>query len=107
METLLIILDALYARVLSLDQSQREGTSQKDFEKACLVVLLVAVWAFVCFVLLYVVAAWNGIICAVLFVVGWGVISLFGKRYLRKVEDPEKKRFYLYGLLFPKKPPKK
>lgn len=105
METLLMILDTLFLRVFTLDKSKKEGVSQEDFEKACKVLLIVAIWAIICFLVLYVLADWNGLACIILFLVGWGLISLFGQRYLRRVEDPEKKRYYLFGLLFPKDPP--
>ena len=63
--------------------------------------------AVACFSILYGLLNWNIIGCIVLFFVGWGVITLFGQRHLKKVEAPDKKRYYLYGLLFPKKPRKK
>lgn len=107
MDTLLLILSTLFDRILALDQSKKKNTSQEAFEKACMVLLVVAAWAVVCFPVLYVAADWNGWVCVLLFLAGWGIISLLGRRYLRKVEDPEKKRYYLYGLLFPKDPPKK
>lgn len=107
METLLMILDTLFIRIFTLDKSKKEDVSQETFEKACKVLLAVAIWAIICFLVLYVLVDWNGLSCVLLFFVGWGLIALFGQRYLRQVEDPQKKRYYLYGLLFPKDPPKK
>lgn len=107
METLLMILDTLFLRIFTLDKSKKEDVSQETFEKACKVLLAVAIWAIICFLVLYVLVDWNILACVLLFFVGWGLIALFGQRYLWQVEDPQKKRYYLYGLLFPKDPPKK
>ena len=107
METLLMILDTLFIRIFTLDKSKKEDVSQETFEKACKVLLTVAIWAIICFLVLYGLVDWNGLACVLLFFVGWGWIALFGQRYLRQVEDPQKKRYYLYGLLFPKDPPQK
>lgn len=88
-------------RIICFDKCLKENASIADIRKAKFVLASVSVWAAICFCILSLLLKIGFFGAGILFLIGWGLITIFGHRYLKKVEDPEKKRVHFYGIFIP------
>lgn len=88
-------------RLICFDKCLKENASIADIRKGKFVLASVSVWAAICFCMLSLVLKIGFFGAGILFLIGWGLITIFGHRYLKKVEDPEKKRVHFYGIFIP------
>lgn len=92
-----------FDRLLCLNKCLKEDANTNDIKKAQYVIIAVFIWSVISLLILRIAIKLDFLICLGIFLIGWGAITLlFGRRYLKKVEDPEKKRYHFYFLLFPK-----
>lgn len=91
-------------RLICLDKCLKEDAQPRDIRQAQIVLLIVFIWCVICFLVLRFAVGLSFILCLLSFLIGWGLITLlFGRRILKKVEDPEKKRGHFYGIWEQKK----
>lgn len=91
-------------RLICLDKCLKEDALPRDIRQAQIVLLIVFIWCVICFLVLRFAVGLSFILCLLSFLIGWGLITLlFGRRILKKVEDPEKKRGHFYGIWVQKK----
>lgn len=92
-----------FDRLSCLDKCLKIDANTNDIKKARYVIIAVFIWSVISLLILRIAFKMDFLICLGIFLFGWGAITLlFGRRYLKKVEDPEKKRYHFYFLLFPK-----
>ena len=101
----LIYLASFYIdRLICLNQCLKEDAQPRDIRQAQIVLLIVFIWCVICFLVLRFAVDLHFMLCLLSFFIGWGLITLlFGRRILKKVEDPEKKRGHFYGIWVQKK----
>ena len=104
--SLLLLVTYYFDRIRCLDQSLKPDAKESDIIRAKRLFGVTGLWAVAAFLGLGASLHVNYIICLLIYLCGWAILSLYGRPLLAKIEDPEKKRFFFYSLL-PKDPRQK
>ncbi len=104
--SLLLLVTYYFDRIRCLDQSLKPDAKESDIIRAKRLFGVTGLWAVAVFLGLGASLHVNYIICLLIYLCGWAILSLYGRPLLAKIEDPEKKRFFFYSLL-PKDPRQK
>lgn len=97
--SLLLLVTYYFDRIRCLDQSLKSDAKESDIIRAKRLFGVTGLWAVAAFLGLGASLHVNYIICLLIYLCGWAILSLYGRPLLAKIEDPEKKRFFLYSLL--------
>lgn len=104
--TLLLLASYYWDRIICLNQCLKDQVEETDVTRVKCHFFIVALWAVIAFIGFGTILKLNYFICLAIYCVGWGLLSIYDRPLLTKVEDPSKKRTHFLNLL-PKEPPHK